>query len=141
MTADLQSLATSLGPRIAKVRELLNERLKVCDEATPGPWRSFRNRHPECSGASWGWIEKTGLSVSVAYWSNDRSSTSESNARFCAASRTERPQELRALIGMLDQCTHVLGYIVIAGSPQHLNVLSEMAERLVEIAERALRGE
>lgn len=41
-------------------------------EATP-PLRFLANRHPECSGLPWGWVEDA-RGHAVAYWSGERPS-------------------------------------------------------------------
>ena len=74
-----------------------NAALELAEAATPGPWRECRNRHPETSGNPWGWIERTGVNVSLAYWSANRNTQAEANARLMARARTTLPAALRQL--------------------------------------------
>jgi hypothetical protein len=64
--------------------------------ATPTPWRSAPNRHPNCDGSPWGWIVGP-HDVRVAVWSGRRE---QENAEAIAAMRNALPAliaELREL--------------------------------------------
>lgn len=68
---------------------LIAEVRRLDAEATKGPWQSFRNRHPETSGRSWGWIEGSG--VTLGYYSENHNELAQRNAALIAYFRTACP--------------------------------------------------
>lgn len=58
------------------------------------PWRMATNRHPNCDGSQWGWIDGV-----VGHWTwTDEKPFSRAQAEFIAAARTLVPELLAALI-------------------------------------------
>ena len=69
-----------------------DELLKLAEAATPGPWRTFRNRHTTTDGHDWGWVAPSHNSRSTIngmsiVWERPEG---ETNARFLAAASPER---------------------------------------------------
>ena len=72
------------------------ELLKLAEAATPGPWRTFRNRHTTTDGHEWGWVAPAhnsrltinGMSI---VWERPEG---ETNARFLAAASPDRVKAL-----------------------------------------------
>ena len=55
--------------------------------ATPGKWEAKTNRHPECSGEAWGWIDGP-----VENWCwTDRRAHSRADAEFIANAHQDIP--------------------------------------------------
>lgn len=70
------------------------ERAKdALEGVTDGPWRIATNRHPECSGRSWGWIEGPRPHWT---WSDDKRGH-RADAQFIAAARSLVPELAAAL--------------------------------------------
>jgi len=73
-----------------------DELLKLAEAATPGPWRTFRNRHTTTDGHAWGWVAPSpnirltikGMSI---VWERPEG---ETNARFLAAASPDRVKAL-----------------------------------------------
>ena len=63
--------------------------------ATPGKWKAKTNRHPECSGEAWGWIDGP-----VENWCwTDRRAHSRADAEFIANAH----QDIPALLDLAKQ--------------------------------------
>jgi hypothetical protein len=115
----------TLTSRIAALKAECELRLKACEAQTTGPWslyHSFSDKHTGYFDVMAGSNGET--MVCDSSW--------ETNAEAIAAQRTERPQELRALVGMLD---FAMSLSVSSETDQALFVVSI---DIVEIAERAL---
>ena len=76
----------------------LKEIRQRCEAATPGPWDSKTNRHPECNGEPWGWI--SGASGNIT-WSG---SAGKANADFIAHSR----DDMEYLLSEVTELTELL---------------------------------
>ena len=67
--------------------------------ATPGKWKAKTNRHPECSGEAWGWIDGP-----VENWCwTDRRAHSRADAEFIANAH----QDIPALIAEVERLTNI----------------------------------
>jgi hypothetical protein len=100
MTTDLQSLAVTLRPRMAKLREMLGKRKAVCEAQTPGPWMvGAYSNYPD----GFSIMDQTGACITER-WNllpGDFRNAVMASAPAIAAQRTERPQELYTLLDML----------------------------------------
>ena len=76
----------------------LEEIRQRTEAATPGPWDSKTNRHPECNGEPWGWI--SGASGNIT-WSG---SAGKANADFIAHSR----DDMEYLLSEVTELTELL---------------------------------
>ena len=68
---------------------------KRLDAATPGPWERKTNRHPQCNGEPWGWIEGP---VGNFTWGGERGKI---NADFIA----KTPTDIRFLLDEVKRLT------------------------------------
>lgn len=85
----------------------LDRLLELALRATPGPWRTFRNRHTTTDGHDWGWVAPSHNSRSTIngmsiVWERPEG---EDNARFLAAAS---PDRVKALVMRLKRAEEAL---------------------------------
>ena len=101
----------------------LTEIRQRTEAATPGPWDSKTNRHPECNGEPWGWI--SGASGNIT-WSG---SAGKANADFIAHSREDIPY----LLSEVDRLN--------ALHKREIIITGEYAQRVIDLTARAEAAE
>ena len=101
----------------------LEEIRQRTEAATPGPWDSKTNRHPECNGEPWGWI--SGASGNIT-WSG---SAGKANADFIAHSREDIPY----LLSEADRLN--------ALHKREIIITGEYAQRVIDVTARAAAAE
>ncbi|MCT2195194.1 hypothetical protein M3G15_08575 [Paenibacillus sp. p3-SID1389] len=79
-----------------KAKRDLAADLALCEAATPGPWRSKTNRHPELGGSPWGWYEAGGRQIGT--WSGSRNRNYSEDNRFIEVAREGWPHAIRRAI-------------------------------------------
>lgn len=77
-------------------RDLLHD-LAICEAATPGPWHSSTNRHPEFSGKPWGSINARN-GIQIGTWSGSRNANYSADNRYVTEAREGWPEAIRRAI-------------------------------------------
>lgn len=82
----------------------IEAQLKVCDRATPGPWKLWANQVRYDKGGDSD-VDKSVL-IADTYYENEKGQQRTNDAAFIAISRTALPQALRALKIAIDNLRH-----------------------------------